>query len=219
VALIHGFASSFDHGWRRTGWVDILADSDRPVVEIDLLGHGSAPRPTDPEAYGNVEGLVLEALPEGTVDAVGFSAGAMVLVRLALAHPDRFHRVALMGIGDKSFEAGGPSTIAGALRGEGGPEDVRGELFRRLAVSAGNDPEALVAFISRSQTPLELAELEGLRLPTLVVLGERDFTAPADRLVATLPDARFVGLPGVDHFATPADFRAIDAVVRFLDGD
>jgi hypothetical protein len=49
-----------------------------------------------------------------------------------------------------------------------------------------------------------------------VVLGSRDFAAPADRLLAALPDARFVSLPGVDHFATPADFGAIDAVVRFL---
>jgi pimeloyl-ACP methyl ester carboxylesterase len=223
VALIHGFASSFDHNWRRTGWVDILADVGRPVVEIDLLGHGTSPRPTDPDAYQGVEQLVLDALPTGEpVDAVGFSAGAQVLVRLALAHPERFHRLALLGIGDNSFGGGGggggdgPGSIVAALRGEGSPEDVRGELFRRLAASAGNDPEALVAFISRSQTPLAIDDLAGLAMPVLVVLGSRDFAAPADRLLVALPDARFVSLPGVDHFATPADFGAIDAVVRFL---
>ena len=71
--------------------------------------------------------------------------------------------------------------------------------------------------MSRTQTPLELVQLSALRLPILVVLGERDFAGPADRLMTALPDARLVSLPGVDHFATPADFGAIDAVVRFLD--
>ncbi len=198
--------------------MDILADAGREVVEIDLLGHGQSPRPVDPEAYDEVEELVLDALPtDRPVDAVGFSAGAMVLVRLAVAHAERFGRLALLGIGDNSFGGSGATSIVAALRGEGSPEDVRGELFRRLAASAGNDPEALVAFMSRTQTPLELVQLSALRLPVLVVLGERDFAGPADRLMTALPDARLVSLPGVDHFATPADFGAIDAVVRFLD--
>jgi pimeloyl-ACP methyl ester carboxylesterase len=52
--------------------------------------------------------------------------------------------------------------------------------------------------------------------PVLVILGDRDFAGPADPLVAALPDVEFVGLAGVDHFATPKDFRAIDAALRFL---
>jgi len=217
VVLVHGFASSFDHNWRRTGWVDILADVDRDVMELDLLGHGQAERPTAPEAYDAVGDLVLAALPEQTpVDAVGFSAGAQVLLRLAIAHQERFHRLALLGIGNSCFEQADPAPIIAALRGEAGPEDVRGELFRRLAVSAGNDPAALVAFMSRRQEPVRPEQLARLRLPVLVVLGDRDFSGPGDRLVAAIPDARLVTLPGVDHFATPADFGAIDAVIRFL---
>lgn len=186
-------------------------------MEVDLLGHGTAPRPTDSEAYADVEGRVLAAFPDGApVDAVGFSAGAQVLLRLAAADATRFRRLALLGIGDNCFESGDPGQIVAALRGGAGPEDVRGELFRRLAVSAGNDPEALVAFMSRRQSPLQPAQVENVGCPTLVVLGDRDFIGSAGRLVEALPDARLVTLPGVDHFATPADFGAIDAVVRFL---
>ena len=50
----------------------------------------------------------------------------------------------------------------------------------------------------------------------LVVLGERDLTATADRLVAALPDATLVSVAGLDHFATPSDFGVIDATMRFL---
>jgi pimeloyl-ACP methyl ester carboxylesterase len=73
--------------------------------------------------------------------------------------------------------------------------------------------------MSREQPPLRSEDLAGLDLPVLVVLGDRDFIGHADRLMAALPSARLVMLPGVDHFATPADFAAIDAVIRFLTDD
>ncbi len=50
----------------------------------------------------------------------------------------------------------------------------------------------------------------------LVVLGDRDFAGPVDPLLDALPDARFVSLPGADHFGTPKDFRFIDATLEFL---
>ena len=57
-----------------------------------------------------------------------------------------------------------------------------------------------------------------IRVPVLVVLGERDFAGPADRLVATLPDARRLSLPGTDHFGTPKDFRFLQAALGFVRG-
>jgi hypothetical protein len=41
-------------------------------------------------------------------------------------------------------------------------------------------------------------------------------TPSAARLVAALPSASLVTLAGVDHFATPSDFGAIDATMRFF---
>ena len=77
VVLLHGFASSFDHGWRQPGWVDILSDFDCTAPEIDLPGHGSSARLTEPAAYAEVEEEVFGSLPTpGPLTAVGFSAGA-----------------------------------------------------------------------------------------------------------------------------------------------
>jgi pimeloyl-ACP methyl ester carboxylesterase len=216
--LVHGFASSFDHTWRKNGWVDILADLGRPVVPVDLLGHGTAPRPTDVEAYGEVEERVHRDLPEGPLDAVGFSAGASVLLHLAVDHPGRFRRLALLGLGDNVFGGTEPVLTVDALEGRTGPEDVQGQLFRRLAESAGNDPVALVAFLGRPARRLTESDLAVVDCPVLVLLGDRDFIGTADRLMAALAQGEFVGLRGVDHFATPSDFGAIDAVMRFLEG-
>ena len=185
---------------------------------MDLLGHGTAARPTDPAAYGEVDELVQRTLPDGPVDAVGFSAGAGILLQLAVDHPGRFRRLALLGLGDNAFGGHDMSgAIIAALEDRSGPEDVQGTLFRRLADSAGNDPGALVAFLGRPVRRLTESELTKVTCPVLVVLGDRDFVGGADRLVASLPDAKLVTLPGVDHFATPSNFGAIDAVINFLE--
>jgi len=185
---------------------------------VDLLGHGTAPRPTDAAAYAEVEDLVHRALPPGPLDAVGFSAGAGILLHLVVDHPGRFERLALLGLGDNAFAGTDQRPLIEAMEGKTSPEDVRGELFRRLAQTAGNDPEALLAFLGRPVRTLTDADLAVVTCPVLVVLGDRDFIGGADRLVAALPDATFVSLPGVDHFATPGNFGAIDAVIRFLEG-
>ena len=186
-------------------------------MPVDLLGHGTAPRPTDVAAYADVDEQVNAALPEGPLDVVGFSAGARVALRLAVDHPGRFRRLALLGLGDNIFGGAEPMLTVEALEGRTGPEDIQGRLFRRLAESAGNDPRALVAFLGRPVRPLTEADLAVVDIPVLVVLGDRDFIGGAARLTAALPRAELVTLRNVDHFATASDFGAIDAVMRFLE--
>ncbi len=220
VVLVHGFASSFEHNWHRSGWVDILADVGRPVVGTDLLGHGTAPRPTNPGAYADVPARVLEALPgAGPIDAVGFSAGARVLLHLAVDHPERFAHLALLGLGDNAFVSEDHEPLAVALASGEPTDDVGITLFQRLAARAGNDGAALAAFLRHGPPVINADELDAVSAPVLLVVGEDDRSVPAtDRLAAALPDVRVVVVPGVDHVGITSDVRAIDAVVRFLDG-
>jgi pimeloyl-ACP methyl ester carboxylesterase len=217
LILLHGFGSSFDHNWQQTGWVNILADFGVTVPAIDLPGHGSSSPLTDPASYADVDEQVRRTLPaDGVIAGVGFSAGAELLLRLAVTEPERFDRIVLLGLGDNVFESGDPAALVAALESSEEPEDVQARLFRRLAQSAGNDPRALSAFLRRVRRPVTEEELAGLHCPILVVLGDRDILGSANRLMAALPSASLVTLAGVDHFATPSDFGAIDATVKFL---
>jgi pimeloyl-ACP methyl ester carboxylesterase len=220
VALVHGFASSFDHGWARHGWPEMLADAGRTVVTVELLGHGNSDRPHDPAAYAAVAQHLLAQIPEGPVDAVGFSAGATALLSLAVAHPTRFRRLVLMGIGDGLFEPAGPTSVLAAVEGDSAPplDELSGRVFRRLADANDNDRLALVAFLRGFGVQIQEASLRELLSPTLLVIGDRDPAFPCTRLRDALPNGELVVLLGLDHFSTTSDFRAIDAALTFVAG-
>ena len=104
VVLVHGWGGSFATTWERSGFTALLADAGREVIGVDLLGHGTAPKPHDVEAYADLTIRVVDALPAGPVDAVGFSLGAMTLLQLATREPHRFRKLVLAGIGRNVFE-------------------------------------------------------------------------------------------------------------------
>ena len=217
VLLVHGFASSAEHNWRQPGWLDLLADCGRDTIAVDLPGHGQAPRPTSAQDYPDVEAHVAAAVESREpVDAIGFSAGAHVLLRLAADQPRTFGRLALLGIGRSVLDPADPAPIVAALTGDPDPENVHGMVFRRLADGLGNDRDALIAFLRRPQRPLTRDDLTRITTHVLVVLGDKDPAGPGDGLVAALPDARLVTLRGVDHFGTPGDVRCMQAVLDFL---
>lgn len=219
VVLVHGVGSSFEHGWRAGGWVDLLGDADRPVVPIDLLGHGTADAPHDPAAYAHLDATLEAALPAGEVDAIGFSLGAQLLLRIASRAPDRFGRLVLIGIGENMFRTDGTETLAAAFENEStaDPDDLTTRLFVQLARSAGNDPLAIAACLRRESEPFTPADAARVTCPTLVIIGDRDFAGPPEPLVEALPDAQLVMLRGVDHFRAPSEFDCIDAALEFIE--
>ena len=218
VVLVHGLATSSARTWGDNGWLDLLADAGRDAHPLDLMGHGSAPRPTDPAAYERLEEDLLERFPDGPADAIGFSLGARTLLTIATDHPERFHSLVLAGVGANLFRpAGQVGSLADVFDGTVDPEDPTQRYFSALADAPDQDREALAALVRRPST-VELTDerLARVTCPVLVVLGDQDFAGPGDELVEKLPDARLVVLRNVDHFATPKEFGFIDAALDFL---
>ena len=218
MLLVHGFASSFDRNWRDTGFADLLAEAGREVVGPDLLGHGKADKPHDPAAYADLEAGIQAAMPaEGQLDAVGFSLGARVLLGMAARRPDRFRKIVVGGVGANLFRGGDPEPIAQAVEGEVDTDHPVARFFAAAAGGNGNDPKALAACLRRPEQGLSVDALRAIECPVLVVLGEQDFAGPADPLMDALPNAKLLMLSRCDHFATPKDFRFLEATLDFLD--
>jgi pimeloyl-ACP methyl ester carboxylesterase len=218
VLLVHGFGSSFENDWRRNGWVDVLADLGRTVVGRDLLGHaGSAPAGSEgleEHAFSSAAGLA-------PVDAIGFSMGGLILLRLAADDPSRFRRLVIMGVGDPVVGLAEPDParplpdVLGALDGTATADDPASQVFRRLLAAPRADQGALAAVLRRPQRPLA-PDLGRITNPTLLVIGADDFAGPATRLAERLPGASLVVLPRTDHFATPSSMKAMNAALAFL---
>jgi pimeloyl-ACP methyl ester carboxylesterase len=158
-------------------------------------------------------------MPDEPVDAVGFSLGAITLLQIACAHPGRFRKLVLAGIGGTLFEPDDQSgeRIAAAIEGTADSADVGSHVFAQYAHQAGNDPIALAAIMRRPRTRFTQTMLAGATCQTLVVIGDRDFAGPGEPLAEALPNATLKTLRGVDHFATPEAFSFIDAALEFLD--
>jgi pimeloyl-ACP methyl ester carboxylesterase len=217
VVLLHGFATSSARTWWENGWLDLLKEAGREPVPIDILGHGKAGKPHDPAAYADLEGWVAQRLPDGPVDAIGFSLGARLLLGMAMAEPTRFRRIVTLGVGRNLFERNSSDVIVEAVRTGDAPENPAAAYFARLAQHPENDRAALLACLQAPMRLLTAERLGGISASVLVVIGERDFAGPADQLVEALPDARLVVLPRTDHFSTPKDFLAMDAALKFLE--
>jgi pimeloyl-ACP methyl ester carboxylesterase len=218
VLLLHGFTTSAERTWREPGWIDLLKDAGRQVIAPDLLGHGGAPKPHDPADYADVEQIIEDLLPPEPVDAIGYSAGARIVLVLASAHPERFGRLVVAGVGKTLFEPReGGVKILDALQGkEGTEDDMVAQHFKSMAQGDGNDPLALAAFIQRRQPRLGLEEVALITNPTLVVIGDKDFAGPGEPLAEALPNGELLTLPGVDHFGLPKAFPFIERALDFL---
>jgi pimeloyl-ACP methyl ester carboxylesterase len=221
VILVHGFASNYQHNWVRTGWVDVLEDDGRRVVGLELPGHGGNERSGGRDAA--VDQLADLARSLGTVDLVGFSAGALVSATALATRELDVRRLVLVGLGDQMLSGPGGNVLNGpgggpaiTLTGPADEADVRGALFRRIVASAGNDPARVAAFLTGPATALTPELLHQISCSVLVVIGATDFMGPAAEVCAALPDATLLTLPRTDHFAAAEHPEAIIAASRFL---
>jgi pimeloyl-ACP methyl ester carboxylesterase len=227
VILVHGFASSYEHNWVRTGWADTLGSRGHQVIGMDLPGHGG--NSAAGGAAAAVGQLTELAAGHAAVDLVGFSAGARICALAAASGQVPVRRVVLAGLGDSLLHgerpAGGPGRGDGgdpadgpgmSLTGPLDPADVRSGLFRRMAASAGNDPGRLESYLAAPADDLTPAVLARVSCPALVIIGERDHLGPATAVLAALPAATLLTLPRTDHFGTASNVEAILAAARFL---
>ena len=220
VLLVHGWGGSFSETWQRSGMTALIEDAGRTVIGVDLLGHGSAPKPHDPAEYEDLTARILEALPAEPVDAIGFSLGAITLLQLTCQHPGRLQRLVLGGIGENVFRADEErrARLVAGVEGRAADSDVDAQVFANYANRPGQDAVALAAVLKRTSsyalTPERLAAID---IPVLVAIGDKDFAGPGDPLAAAIPTSTLKVLRNVDHFATPEAFAFIDAALEFLD--
>jgi 2-succinyl-6-hydroxy-2,4-cyclohexadiene-1-carboxylate synthase len=227
LVLLHGFTGS------GASWADhlgALAASYRVIVP-DLPGHGGStevqPARMSVERMADDLALILERLDAGPAAVLGYSMGARIALRLAIAHPEAVSGLILespsAGIADPLARAkrrAEDAALAADLERDGIVSFVdrweRQAVFashaqldpqvagRQRALRLANDPGALAASLRAAgqgaMEPLQ-GRLAGLSVPTLVLAGALDPTG-RDRAVlvaAAISRARVEVVDGAGH--------------------
>jgi pimeloyl-ACP methyl ester carboxylesterase len=218
VILLHGgLGHSGNWGYQ----VPALTSAGyRPIV-IDSRGHGRSTRDAQPYAYTRMASdvrAVMDALHIDRAAFIGWSDGACVALTLAMQTPERAAGVFFFGC---NMDPAGAKPFS--------PTPVIDRCFARhrkdytALSSTPDDFDAFVAAVTemmQTQPNATAEELAATRVPVTIAQSEHDeFIRPehAHYLAQTIPDAQFVLLPGVSHFAPlqrPALFN--DAVLAFL---
>lgn len=235
------------HGGRENArcWYAQLPDFVRRfrVIAFDVRAHGET-RVFDGNysMEANVEDAlaVLDAEGVQRTAVLGYSMGAGIGVRLALAAPERIAALVLVGFGGNA-EAARPEDVPAlraawaadqAVLATAGLEALLPRRLQRMFSPPFVSDDAAVAryraaFLASDPTELArrplpdlgLVDLAAVSAPTLVVAGENDMVFPpalGRAAAAALPNARFVVLPGGHgcHLESPAVFNAL--AVEFL---
>ena len=225
ILLIHGFASNARVNWWDTGWVKTLTDAGRRVITFDHRGHGASEKLYESALYPAAEMAedarrLLDHLAIGQADVMGYSMGARVSAFLTIAHPSRVRRAVFAGLASRMITGvGGAEAIALALEAPSRSDvtDPGARAFRIFAEQTKSDLKALAACIRSSREKITLEELASIRVPVLVVAGDKDEVAgDVDTLVRAIPGAAGVSLPNRNHMNAVGDRGYKDAVLAFL---
>ncbi len=195
--------------------MEVLADDladvlrSRDVFEAVLAGH-------------SMGGMTIMALATHRPEILTERARALVLVATAAAD---------MGSGPAVAEWFAGAVISSPVvslalhstaghrfvRGVFGGDSVRSHIDLTRTLFADTAPRVRAGFLHAMSTMNLLEGIATIRLPTTVIVGSRDrLTAPARaaQLVAAIPGARLVTLPGRGHMLPLEDPDAVTAEIE-----
>ncbi|HEY4190953.1 MAG TPA: 2-succinyl-6-hydroxy-2,4-cyclohexadiene-1-carboxylate synthase [Candidatus Limnocylindrales bacterium] len=237
LLLVHGFTG------RGTSWgahTAAFAAVFRVIV-VDLPGHGrTAATPNDPsrmsvERTADDLATILRRLDASPASVLGYSLGARVALRLAVAHPESVARLVLespsAGIenpSDRDARRAADEALAGRIERDGIAAFVAEWEAQPIFATQAHLPAARAAQIHRTRLanrPQGLAaslrgagqarmeplheRLGDVSAPTLVIAGAVDDRGRprAEAVATTIPGARLEIVDGSGH--TPHDERPI----------
>jgi len=224
LVLVHGFTGS------RDDFADVtagLADLGRLVL-VDQRGHGGLSNPGNGYDFAQLGTDLLgffDAAGIERADLLGHSLGGMLVLRFALAHPERVASLILMDTSAgpvpllsqalarmvDAVRSSGMQRLIGsvdamALAGEDldiarleGEARFRGRLRAKLEAL---DPTAFLhlATLLSEHAPVA-GRLGEIRCPTTIVVGQHDvpFLAAAEELARGIAGSTLVRIPGAGH--------------------
>lgn len=218
--------------------IPILARS-RKVIAVEMQGHGRTTDIDRPITYPNLADDVaafMDAVGIGKADVLGYSMGAAAGLQLAIRHPEKVGRAALVSVAydfqgwHADYRAFVPQIVPELFVGT--PMEAG---YRELAANPDGFPALVDKLIALEHEPMAWeADVAKLKTPILIIQGDADIvdhghTLAMFRLLGggvmgdqgkPLPGSRLAILPGTSHTAIMGQGALLDALIEpFLDGE
>lgn len=234
VLMLHGGMMSFETSY---GAMLPALTETHTVIGVEQQGHGHTPLhdgPLTAETMRRDTLGVLDALSVDRVHVVGFSAGGMLALELAVNAPERVASVVAISAASQpsGFMPGmiemqkdpnyqpSPEVLA-LMPSEEDFADMAAEIAAKNPGGAATIPQTMqkiTAFIT-SDWGWPDDRIAAIAAPVLVVNGDTDFIEPehALHLYRTIPEAQLAILPGTTHLdilEQPALLPMIEAFLQ-----
>jgi pimeloyl-ACP methyl ester carboxylesterase len=235
LVLLHGAFSGIGTSF---GKLIPGLSAKRQIIAFEMQAHG---RTEDIDRPLTLEGMaddVAEAIPQlglGQADVLGYSMGAGVALRVAIRHPQVVRKL-IVASGSYKMSGVHPGLIEGL--GEMKPEIMYGSPWHEEYMRIAPRPQdfnrlfAKKTEMDRQIRDLSDDDIRAIKVPTLLIIGDSDFTRPEHavemfRLLgggvfgdtpAGLPNSQLAILPGTSHVgvADRADWL-VPMINEFLD--
>jgi pimeloyl-ACP methyl ester carboxylesterase len=217
LVLLHGAMSTIQTSFGKV--LPALAEG-RQVIAIEQQGHGRTPDIDRPLSYQQMAldtAALLRQLGVARADFYGYSMGAGIALELAIRDPDLVRRLVVASLA-YSKEGFHPEIVEGIESTS--PEDLAGSVFEAAYAEVAPNPSdwpglvAKCAGLDREFGGWTPHEIESIKAPTLLIIGDADIVRPEHaveifRLLgggvegesAGLPASRLAVLPGTTHLS------------------
>ena len=232
IVLLHGAGAS-SHSW---GGVTDILQADYDVITLDLPGHGftrrQKPAPASLGSYATAVGSLLDQMNVAPAAMVGHSAGAAIMMELALQAQDRRKNR------DNNWSGAGPCrliSINGALAPFAGPAGFLFPAFARMIhinpaaphifAASARDRRRIARLIAQTGSTISEENLDhyhallscsGHVSGVLRMMANWDLTALARRL-QTLENPTKLITGANDKAVPPADSEALTRIMPHAD--
>lgn len=211
------------HGWTQTtvSWEDYIEgfkDQFRVYV-VDLLGHGkSSPLKTTFRLEDAAQQLIrlMDHLGIKSTKAIGFSYGGELLLRASAEHPERFDSMILIGASHRFEKHDWGFTF-----------EILNKGLQQFLLNTHAQGEEQVRLIFKEienyESILSETELQQIKVPTLVMVGDQDEFVDLETAVnlhQSLPQSHLWIVPNSGHlaFGGMMEEQFIQTANEFLSG-
>jgi pimeloyl-ACP methyl ester carboxylesterase len=227
LVLLHGGILSIDLNF--AGLIPDLATRHR-VIGVEMQGHGrtaDVDRPITPAALASDVLGLLDHLNIDRSHVLGHSLGGAVTMELAMSHPERVRSIVPISVSVRMSgmheDLTDPAKQATSTRMPTAQDFAEMQAtYQRLSPH----PEHFNDFLATmSQSSADLQgwsdeALAGITAPTLLVIGDRDFTTVEHGalMLDLIPGSQLAVLPGTTHMqATRRRDLLLPMLAAFLD--